>query len=106
MEVQVCPIETIEAPAESVWQLVVNLARFQEWTDAKVVKPPARPLRAGDRFQAVTGFANLFRVSFDVLEVKKPSTFALDVHLPFGLVNHEVLEIAPLAPERCRVIFN
>lgn len=60
----------------------------------------------GDRVVLGAGVRGLFRVVVDVVDAAPPTRIGLDVRLPFGVVNREVLVITPLSSSSCRVTFN
>lgn len=91
----------VEAPADRVWRLLTVPAEFQRWTGLRMMKCPGRTLAAGDR---VEFFAGLFRVQ--VISLERPRRLELEVHLPFGIVNHEVVVITPQSDRACRVTLN
>ena len=80
---EVCPTEVIHAPVQHVWDLLTDPHRLAQWSGAKLDKSPKRPLRACDRF---------------ILQKY--------VHLPFGIVNHEQVQLTVLSTTACRVTFN
>jgi uncharacterized protein YndB with AHSA1/START domain len=99
-----CPTTVVAAPIERVWELIVSPTNLAEWTDTKLLAAPDRPLRSGDG--AVYGAGPGLRVIFDVLEVLPPHTFRVDVTMPFGIVNHEVIQLSKIDENRCRVTLN
>ena len=99
-----CPTTVVAAPVERVWDLVVSPSRLAEWTDTKLLEAPDRPLVAGDR--AIYAAGPGLRAVFDVLEVAAPHTFAVDVTMSFGIVNHEVIQLSKIDEQSCRVTFN
>lgn len=101
MSIQTCPTTMVEAPADRVWRLLTIPGEFQRWTGLRMTKGPGRPLAAGDR---VVFFAGLLRVQ--VISLERPRRLELEVHLPFGIVNHEVLIITPQSDRSCRVTSN
>jgi len=101
-----CPTDIVSAGAERIWTLVTTPEEIAGWTGERLLEAPGRPLRAGDRIVFMAGPGHLLRVIFEVLEVDRPGTFALDVHLPLGIVNHEVVVLSPAGPDQCRVTLN
>jgi len=99
---ETCPTDVIRASPERVWELLTNPARLS-WLGVKVIEAPARHLAAGDRL--VFGPAPALRVSWDVLSVEPLRTLELDVKVPFGIRNHEVVVVSPLGGDSCRVTF-
>jgi len=100
---ETCPTDTIHASAERVWELLVNPARLG-WLGVKVVEAPARNLAVGDRL--VFGPAPGLHLSWNVLSVEPPRTLELDVKVPFGIRNHEIVVVSPVGRDSCRVTFN
>jgi uncharacterized protein YndB with AHSA1/START domain len=99
---ETCPADVIHAPPERVWELLTNPARFG-WLGVKVVEAPARHLAVGDRL--VFGPAPGLRLSWNVRSVEPLRTLELDVTVPFGIRNHEIVVVSPLSSASCRVAF-
>jgi uncharacterized protein YndB with AHSA1/START domain len=101
---ETCPTNIIHASPERVWELLTSPARLDDWLGVKVLEAPARNLAVGDRlvFGPVAGL----RLSWNVLSVEPLRTLELDVKVPFGIRNHEVVAVSPLGTDRCRVTFN
>jgi uncharacterized protein YndB with AHSA1/START domain len=99
-----CPTTVVAAPVERVWELIVSPTKLAEWTRTKLVTAPERSLQAGDR--AVYGAGPGLRAIFDVLEVVPPHTFDVDVTMPFGIMNHEVIRLSQIDENSCRVTFS
>ena len=108
MSIVTCPTEIIQAAAASVWRQLTVPAQLARWTNTRLVSGPGHPgeLGAGDTLVLGAGVAGLFRVTFNVLDVQPPIKFGVDVCLPFGVVNHEVVVITPISASACRVTFN
>lgn len=100
---ETCPTDTIHASAEYVWELLTDPARL-DWVGVKLVEAPARHLAVGDRL--VFGPAPGLRVSWDVLAVEPLRTLELDIKVPFGIRNHEVVVVSPWGGDSCRLTFN
>lgn len=100
---ETCPTDVIHASADRVWDLLTNPARLG-WLGVKVVAAPAHNLAVGDRL--VFGPAPGLRLSWDVLSVQPLRTLELDVKVPFGIRNHEIVVVSPLGSDSCRVSFN
>ena len=100
---ETCPTDIIHASPERVWELLTNPARL-DWLGVNVVEAPARAVAVGDRL--VFGPAPGLRISWDVLSVEPLRTLELDVKVPLGIKNHEIVVVSPLGSEGCRVTFN
>ncbi len=100
---EVCPTEIILAPAERVWHLLTSPQDLARWTGTKLADGPTRGVQAGDRLAFRAG---IFRIVFDVIEVQDSRQLTLDIALPFGVTNHEQIEIAAIDPHSCRTTFN
>jgi uncharacterized protein YndB with AHSA1/START domain len=100
---EVCPTEVLLAPAERIWLLLTDPRKLAQWTGLKLVEGPACPMSAGDHL--VLGAFGL-RITFDVLDIRPPRELTLDVRLPFGVTNHEQIQITPIDAHSSRVTFN
>ena len=103
---QVCPADVVNAPAERVWQLVTMPTELARWTDTLLIDAPDRQLRAGDRIVFGAGVAQHLKVVLTIRDVVPTRELSLQVRLPFGVTNDEVIRITPLAANACRVAFN
>jgi uncharacterized protein YndB with AHSA1/START domain len=102
----VCPTEVVSAPAERVWQLVATPKELVRWSDTTLIDGPDRELRGGDRLVLGAGLGHRLKVIFQVRDAVRPRELALDIRLPFGVTNDEVIRLTPLGDTSCRVIFN
>jgi uncharacterized protein YndB with AHSA1/START domain len=100
---EVCPTDVLNASAERVWLLLTDPRALAQWTGTTLVERPPGPLQAGDRFVLRAG---VFRMTFDVLDIRPPRQLTLDVGLPFGVTNHEQIQVASIDAQSCRVAFN
>jgi uncharacterized protein YndB with AHSA1/START domain len=101
---ETCPTDIVHASPQRVWDLLTNPARLDDWLGVKVIEAPARNLAVGDRL--VFGPAPGLRLSSTVLSVEPLSTLELDIKVPFGISNHEIVVISPAGSDSCRVTFN
>ena len=99
----VCPTDVVLAPAERIWHLLTDSRTLAQWTGTTLVGAPACPMSAGDHLVFRAG---VWRITFDVLDVRPPRTLTLDVGLPFGVTNHEQIQISPIDARSSRVTFN
>lgn len=99
----VCPTDVVFAPAERIWHLLMDAGELTHWSGTKLVEGPARLSSVGDRLVLRAG---IFHITFDVLDVRAPRQLTLDIGLPFGVRNHERIEITPIDASSCRVTFN
>jgi len=100
---EVCPTEIVHAPAERIWQLLADPRELARWSGVKLHKGPARAVRTGDLF--VLGAAGL-HITFEVLDAEPPQSLRLYIRLPFGILNHEHVQITLGGSGACRVTFN
>lgn len=100
---EVCPTDVVLAPAERIWDLLTDPRKLAQWTGTRVVEGPAGPMSAGDH--VVLG-AGPLRITFDVLDMRPPRQLTLDVRFPFGITNHEQIQIAPIDAHSSRVTYN
>jgi len=101
---EACPTSIIDASPERVWELLTNPARLDGWVGVRVVDAPARQLAVGDRL--VFGPAPGLRLSWNVLSVEPLRTLELDIKVPFGIRNHEIVVVSPHGSDSCRATFN
>jgi hypothetical protein len=109
MGVVSCPVTTVRAPLEVVWGLLAEPEAYESWADAELVSAdPPGPLHAGQVLEMRTsGFGRSWPVRFDVVEADAAKhRIALDVHLPLGVVNHEVITCRAVSEDRTWVGFN
>jgi uncharacterized protein YndB with AHSA1/START domain len=101
--VEVCPTDVVLAPAERIWPLLTEPRKLAQWTGTTLVDGPARPVNAGDHLVLGVG---VFRITLEVLDVRPPRQLTLDVGLPFGVTNHEEIQITPIDAHTSRITFN
>jgi hypothetical protein len=89
-----------------VWELLTVPRLYPSWADSVLVEAPDRPVVAGDRIVLGTGPARTMRVTLEVVALAPPHELTLDVHMPLGIVNHEVVRITPISDGECRVTYN
>ncbi len=108
MSLTTCPIATVEAPVERVWQFLADPQNYALWWDAETRSiEPAGPARSGQRIFAQT---RALGKGWDVqiaIESIDPDKRQLDLTtcLPFGITVHNHIVCAALDNSRCRVSF-
>lgn len=100
---EVCPTDVLLASAERIWHLLTDPRKLAQWTGTTLVEGPACPISVGDRLVLRAG---VLRITFDVLDMRPPRDLMLDVGLPFGVTNHEQIQITPIDAHSSRVTFN
>jgi hypothetical protein len=100
----VCPTALIHARPEKVWGLLSDARSIAAWSETRLVSGPLRPLEANDEIHCRAALGLSVRLRFH--EFVPPRRVRVDAFLPFGIVNREVIEIAPAGHDDCRVTFN
>jgi ligand-binding SRPBCC domain-containing protein len=104
--IETCPTDVVNAPAEKIWQLVTRDDQLQRWIPMKVKTPLARPIAEGDVVTFVAGPFGILEMKWIVGRVIEPRELHLRIEFPFGIVNEEVIQLAPTKSGACRVTFN
>ena len=104
--IQTCPTDLVYATVDRIWELLTVPRELEQWSATRVIEAPARPLNTGDRLVLGAGLGQKIRVSFQVVEAKPPQELRLEIRLPFGITNHEVIRITPVGSRECRVTYN
>jgi hypothetical protein len=104
MMIETCPSDIVGAPADRVWELLIDPQRLIGWSGTTLIDGPrTRLLVVGDRL--VLGVDLGLTAVLVVQVLAPPRAFTVDVRLPLGVVNHETVQIMPLDEGRCRVSF-
>jgi hypothetical protein len=98
-----CPTDIVRAPAERVWERLIDPALLG-WVDARMIEAPERRLVVGDRVVFVASLG--LRVSWVVMGMEPLRSLDLDIRLPFGMANRQTTVISPIDAESCRLTFN
>jgi len=102
----VCPTEFVRASAARVWRTILEPLEVARWTETQLLEAPNRELQEGDRLVLGAGPGHRMTVRLDVRKIVAGEQCALTVHLPFGVVNDEVIRVTPVSPDACRVAFS
>jgi uncharacterized protein YndB with AHSA1/START domain len=100
---EVCATDVLLVPAERIWHLFTDPRKLAQWTGTKLVEGPAGPMSAGDHLVFRAGG---LRITLGVLDMRPPRDLMLDVDLPFGVTNHERIQITPIDAHSSRVTLN
>ena len=104
-----CPTDLVDAPAETVWELLTDPAGWSSFYDLRVmsVEPPG-PARVGQRVIGESGPKWLHlavTVTFTAVDAASRS-LGLDVQLPLGIAVKEELGCSVVSPHQCRVSYH
>ena len=100
---EVCPSEVVLAPPDRIWHFLTDPRELARWSGTRLVDGPGRAVSPGDRLVLRAG---LLPVTFDVVDMQAPTRLTVDVVLPFGVTNHEQIQITPIDATSARVTFN
>jgi hypothetical protein len=108
MSFSTCPIDTVDAPVERVWQLLANPSAYALWWDARtrsILPPgPAQPgqLILADTNPPVRGWQ--IRITVRAVNPEKHSLDLL-TRLPLGITVHNHITCNSLDPLHTRLSF-
>jgi len=104
MSVSVCPITTIQAPAERVWTLLAEPSRYDDWWDAHTRSiVPAGRAQAGQKIHA-TNHGLAIHVAVNRIDEAKRQLH-LTTRFPFGITVSNHITCMPLDEGACQVSF-
>jgi ligand-binding SRPBCC domain-containing protein len=108
MSFTACPIATVHAPVEQVWQLLADPSQYALWWDARTVSiMPEGPAQTGQQiFAHTTALGHEWAVHLTVQRVE-PGTRQLDLltQLPLGITVHNHIVCTSLDQQQTRVSF-
>jgi hypothetical protein len=104
-----CPTDIVNAPVETVWELLTDPARWASFYDLRVksVEPPGL-VRVGQRVVGESGPKWLHLaviVTFTAVDFPRRS-LGLDVQLPLGIAVKEELACSVVSAHQCRVSYH
>jgi uncharacterized protein YndB with AHSA1/START domain len=104
MTLSTCPIDTINAPIERVWELLSEPANYDLWWDAKTssIDPEGRA-QVGQRVYAKAGGFNILLAIDAVDESKHKIDFT--TKFPFGITGFNHLTCTALHNSATQVSF-
>lgn len=104
MSVSTCPIATINAPIEKVWELLAEPANYDLWWDAhtRSIVPEGRA-QPGQKIFAKAGGLNIFVTVNGVDEFKRQIHFTSK--FPFGITGFNHLTCTALPNSTTQVSF-
>jgi len=108
MSVSVCPLATIHAPVERVWNFLSEPANYALWWDAQTRSiVPTGSAKPGQKIHAQTRALgkqwNVYVIVESIDEAKRQ--IHLTTLLPLGITVHNHITCAPLDNASCRVSF-
>ena len=108
MSISTCPIATVEAPVEQVWQLLSDPYNYGLWWDAETRSiEPAGPAKPGQRISARTrALGKDWDVQITVAGIDPDKrALCLTTQLPLGITVHNHIGCRRLDNKRCQVSF-
>ena len=109
MSFSACPIATVNAPVDQVWQLLANPAQYDLWWEVRTRSiVPEGPAHPG---QQVVGQASILGRRWDVVHLTvqavDPEKRQIDLltRMPFGISVHIHITCQPLDSEQTRVTY-
>jgi hypothetical protein len=108
MSFYTCPVATIHAPLDKVWDLLSDPSRYALWWDAQTRSiSPAGPAIAGQEILAQTkalGRTWSVHIQVENLDASR-HTLQLNTALPLGITVHNHITCTSLDEASCRVTF-
>jgi hypothetical protein len=106
MTLNVCPADTVHAPLERVWELLMLPAGYGRFWDLTIERvEPDGPAAAGQRFVGWSrALCRRWRVEAEILDVNPQDHHILfRMMLPFGLVSLNRIACVPIDEHQCTV---
>jgi len=108
MGVSVCPVANVQAPVESVWELLSEPKLFDEWWDAHTerIVPEGKASPGQTLYGTTHGLGKKWDVVLKIEGVNpEKHRLQFDATLPLGVANHGTITGTPIDPTSCRVTF-
>jgi hypothetical protein len=109
MTVSSCPTDTVDAPVETVWELLTDPAGWSLFYGLRVIRvEPVGSARVGQRIFAEAGPRWLHlavTLTYTAIDVSRRS-LGLDVQLPLAIAVREELDCSPISDGQCRVNYH
>jgi hypothetical protein len=108
MRILVCPVAVINAPVETILELL-ELQNWDKWIDGKVekIEPSGKMIVGQEATLSAKAFFITWKVKVIVTGIdKKKHIIRYDVFDPLGLKNEEKLEYKSLTKDTCEVRYN
>lgn len=104
MALNVCPADTVHAPVERVWELLMQPAGYGRFWDLTVERvEPAGPAAVGQRFFGSSrGLGRRWQVDGEIQEVDAQRHHILfRMSFPFGVVGNNRIMCARIDEQSC-----
>lgn len=102
----ICPAAVVAAPVESVWALLSEPARYDEWWDARTerIVPEGNAAPGQVVYAKTSALGRKWDVTLRVVRVN-PEQHQIQLHvtLPLGMVNHATITCSAIDAASCRV---
>ena len=94
MTFSICPMATVAAPVESVWELLAEPSLYDEWYDARTqrIAPEGKATPGQVLYAKTSALGKTWDVTLTVKAVDPGKhQLQIDVALPLGVVNHAAI---------------
>ena len=103
-----CPTDMVGASADAVWELLTRPELYDRWTGADLVSvvPPGQA-HPGQRIDfRVRALGRTWPVRFEVGDLRDRESLELNVFMPLGIVNRELVVLSRIDEAHTRLTFN